>query len=60
MILLDIRKVNYNHIDEQIQVREDLINEMVGSLYPAVLRGEIEKLRRMKNPDFISEEEMEV
>jgi hypothetical protein len=46
-------------IDAQINIREDLISECVGSLYPAILQGEIDKLEVMKT-EFIREEEMEL
>ena len=54
-----VQDVQYHEIDDQIKVREYLIGQMVGSLYPQVLQGEIDKLKKFKE-DFISEQEMEL
>ncbi len=49
-------------IEDQITVREDLIKECVGSLYPSILRDEIKRLHKwkIKRDDFIAEKEMEI
>lgn len=36
-------------IDEEIEIRKGLINQMVGSLYPSILCGEIETLIELKD-----------
>jgi hypothetical protein len=53
------QNVRHEQIDEQIKVREKLISEMVGGLYPSILSSEIDKLRKIKN-EFIQEEEMNI
>lgn len=57
MTLIDIKDIKPEQIDDQIEVRKELIGEMVGSLYPAIVQGEIDKLRKMRD-DFITENEM--
>lgn len=54
-----VQDVQYHEIDDQIKVREYLIGQMVGSLYPQVLQGEIDKLKNLKQ-EFISEKDMEL
>ena len=57
-MLLDIKDIKSEQVDEQIEIREHLIGLMVGNLYPTILRGEIEKIKELK--DFITESEMEI
>ena len=57
IILIDLKDIKPEQIDEQIEVRKKLIGEMVGNLYPAILQGEIDKLKKMRD-DFITENEM--
>ena len=57
MTLIDIKDIKPEQIDDQIEVRKELIGEMVGNLYPAILQGEIDKLKKMRD-DFITESEM--
>ena len=49
-------------IEDQITVREDLIRECVGNLYPPILRNEITTLQKWKTKrdDFIAEKEMKL
>lgn len=35
-------------IDREVRERREMINRMVGRLYPAILSGEIEELRRLR------------
>ena len=46
--LNDINQTNLEEIEEQIKVRKELIDQMVGTLYPSILWGEIEKLEEWK------------
>lgn len=57
MLIIDIKDIKPEQIDEQIEIRKKLISEMVGSLYPAILWGEIDKLKKISD-DFITENEM--
>lgn len=57
MLIIDINKIKPEQADEQIKIREKLIGEMVGNLYPRILNGEIEKLKALRD-DFIGENEM--
>ena len=50
-MISEINKIKYDQIDEQIEIRKKLINQMVGNLYPQILRDEIDKLKEMKK-DF--------
>lgn len=34
-------------IQQEIEIRKALLRQMVGTLYPAILRGEIEELREL-------------
>lgn len=49
--MISMESLRYNIIkliDEQIKEREDLREQMVGSLYPTILTAEIEKLNSLK------------
>ena len=47
--LKDIDTIEPDEIDDQIKVRRHLIDhELVGTLYPAILEDQIEKLQAMK------------
>ena len=61
-MITEINEIKYNQIDEQIEIREQLIKEMVGSLYPQILRDQIEKLKILKKEkeDFIQKDEMKL
>jgi hypothetical protein len=52
-----IEKIKPEQIEDQIEIREELIGEMVGNLYPAILRNEIKKLKALRD-DFINEREV--
>ena len=54
-----INEIKFEEIDYQIEIRKKLIGEMVGRVYPAILLGEIQKLKSMKC-DFIQEVEMQI
>ena len=56
---LDMKDIKPEFAESQIRVREDLLDQCVGSLYPAILLNEIEKLKILKT-DFIIEEEMKL
>ena len=58
-VYIDMKKITPDIIDVQIRVREDLLSQMVGNLYPLILSNEISKLRLMKS-DFITENEMKL
>ena len=58
-MLIDVNFVKKDQIDDQIKIREELIGQMVGSLYPRILSGEIDKLKAMKD-DFIIQSEMKI
>ena len=52
MKLLSLTELNdelENAIQQQIDVRKQLINEMIGNLYPGILVTEIAKLKNIKN-----------
>lgn len=36
-------------IQQEIEDRRTLLGQMVGTLYPAILRGEIEELRKLRD-----------
>lgn len=46
--LKDLSNIKREEIDAQIKIRQYLIQDMVGNLYPSVLDGEIKRLRIMK------------
>jgi len=56
--------IKHSEIDDQIQIRKSLMMMMVGSLYPRMLQGEIDKLKEMmmkpKLKEYIEKEEMEI
>lgn len=58
-ILLMLDNIKQHEIEHQIIVREKLISEMVGTLYPSVLRGEIDKLKSRRG-EFLSEKDMNI
>lgn len=58
-MLIDVNFVKQDQIDDQIKVREELIGQMVGTLYPRILSGEIDKLKAMRD-DFINQTEMKI
>ena len=37
-----------DQIDEEVKIRWELIDQMIGGLYPAILVGEIEDLKELK------------
>lgn len=43
-----VKDIEPEEINEQIKLRKQLISSMVGSLYPAMLQGEIERLEDIK------------
>lgn len=48
--LIPFSQIQPDQIDDQIRVRNHLImNVLVGTLYPAILADEIDKLKEMKN-----------
>jgi hypothetical protein len=53
----EIEKIEPHQINEQIKIREKLINlVLVGNLYPEILKGEIKRLKTLRY-DFFSEKE---
>lgn len=56
----NFKSLNRIQIDEQIELRKDLLKQMVGQLYPAILQDEIVELRRLLSeeiPDSLFEME---
>lgn len=43
-LLKNVDVIEYSEIEEQIQVRCQLIKEMTGTLYPSILQSEIDRL----------------
>lgn len=44
-----IEKITLNEIDDQVRVRQHLINHvLVGTLYPAILHDDIQTLKELK------------
>ncbi len=58
-MISDINKIKPEDADEQIKIREKLLTEMVGNLYPSILNSEIEKLKSIRD-DFLNENEMKI
>lgn len=44
-----LQSLSIEQIDKEIKLRKDLINEMVGWLYPTILRDEICQLVLQRN-----------
>jgi len=44
----ELDNIKMEEIDDQIKIRQFLFNDMVGNLYPSILKGEISKLKIMK------------
>jgi len=60
--MIEINKIEYHQIDEQIEIRKNLINQMVGNLYPRILKDQIKKLKEMQRDfgNFIQKSEMKL
>ena len=46
--LKELDNIKMEEIDEQIEIREFLFQDMVGTLYPSILSKEISRLKIMK------------
>jgi len=62
MDYIELKDITPEDIDDQIKIRRELIDEMVGNLYPAIVQGEIDRLISMKEHenDFIKADEMDI
>lgn len=49
----EIDQINLEEIEEEIKTRRNLIDQMVGTLYPQILWGEIDKLKEWKKEAIV-------